>query len=329
MVNPSILSKRTNYQPFEYPWAYNAWYKQQKMHWLPEEVALREDVADWNRNLSTNEKNLLTQIFRFFTQADIDVAYAYNHIYQPIFAVKPEITMMLSSFANMESIHIAAYAHLLNTIGMPETEFKAFQQYKAMMDKHEYIKQFNPFLYAPHTKEFKEELARSLAVYSAFTEGLQLFSSFVILLNFTRFNKMKGMGQIVTWSIRDESLHVDSMIKLTRTFIEENKRLIWTDEFKKTIYDICRKMVELEDSFIDLAFEQGGIEGLTPDEVKQYIRYIADRRLLQLGLKPNFKVKDNPLEWVDYIINAPEHTNFFENRPTTYAKAAVTGWDEI
>jgi ribonucleotide reductase beta subunit family protein with ferritin-like domain len=88
-------------------------------------------------------------------------------------------------------------------------------------------------------------------------------------------------------------------------------------------------MVDLEDKFIDLAFDLGPVEGLTPDEVKQYIRHIADRRLLQLGLKPNYGVKDNPLEWVDWVVNGVEHTNFFENKATEYAKGTLTGtWDE-
>jgi len=167
-------------------------------------------------------------------------------------------------------------------------------------------------------------LARELAVFSAFGEGLQLFASFIMLLNFQRFGKMKGMCQIVTWSIRDESHHVENMIKLFHSLIDENKH-IWNDDFKKTLYDICRDMVMLEDKFIDLAFEQGGVEGLEPDQVKQYIRHIADRRLLQLGLKPNFAVKDNPLPWLDWILNGVEHTNFFENRATEYAKGSMTG----
>src|SRR5690606_2672038 len=135
---------------------------------------------------------------------------------------------------------------------------------------------------------------KTLAVYSAFGEGMQLFSSFAILLNFARYNKMKGMCQIVTWSIRDESLHVESMIKLFHAFIDENKQ-IWKNDLKGEIYQAALDMVDLEDKFIELAFKQGGIEGLEKEEVKQYIRYIADRRLLQLGLKPKFKVKENPL----------------------------------
>ena len=136
----------------------------------------------------------------------------------------------------------------------------------------------------------KENTAKHIAVFSAFTEGMQLFSSFIMLLNFPRHGKMKGMGQIVTWSIVDETQHCESMIKLFRTFIQENNE-IWNDELKSQIYTLAERMVALEDKFIDLAFEMGAMEDLSIDDVKKYIRYIADRRLISLGLKGSFKVK--------------------------------------
>jgi len=200
---------------------------------------------------------------------------------------------------------------------MPEVEYKAFAEYEAMADKHEYIDAVRV------AKGDKKSIAKALAIYSGFTEGLQLFSSFIILLNFPRFGKMKGMGQIITYSIRDESLHVEAMTKLFREFIQENID-IWTDDFKKEIYEACRTMVELEDRFLDLVFEQGDIEGLTKKEMQKYIRYIADRRLLQLGLKPNYSVKDNPLGWLDEVLGV-EHQNFFEGRATAYMKAGLRG----
>lgn len=313
----SILAKRDTYKPFKYQFAFEIFQKQHSSHWLPTEVVLHDDVSDWQYKLTKEERNLLTQVFRFFTTADIDVAAGYCNHFLPMFH-HPELRMMMTSFAAMEGIHIWAYSLLLDTVGMPEVEYSAFQNFKEMQDKHEYLAEFKG--------KTKADVAKTLAVYSAFTEGLQLFSSFVILLNFPRHNKMKGMGQIVTWSIRDETLHVDGMIRVFRALIEENPRL-WTDEFKKELYDIARKMIELEDAFIDLCFEMGGIEGLTADEVKKYCRYIADRRLLQLGLKPNWKIKDNPLPWVDWMVNGVEHANFFETRATEYSKGTVKGWD--
>ena len=321
----SLTDSRTHYKPLEYSWAFEAFQLSEKMHWLPQEVKLDKDVRDWNSKLSAPEKNLLTQIFRFFTQGDVDVAAGYLEKFIPLFP-KPELRMMMSSFAAREAVHIEAYSLLIDTLGLPEDEYRAFAEYEAMASKHSYIEKFKP------NKSDKRSVAEALAVYPAFTEGLQLFSSFVMLLNFTRpegGGVMTGMGEIVEWSIKDESLHVESMMKLFETYIQENPEM-WTDEFRGNLYQIAREMVTLEDKFIDLAFEMGGIKGMTSDEVKLYVRYLADRRLLQLGLKPNYGVKENPLPWVDEIINSVVHTNFFEGRATEYGKGSLTGsWKNV
>jgi ribonucleoside-diphosphate reductase beta chain len=316
----SLLDAKPVYKPFNYPWAYDAWLKQQQIHWLPEEVPLADDVRDWKHNLTSSEKNLLSQIFRFFTQADIEVNNCYMKHYSQVF--KPiEVQMMLSAFSNMETVHIAAYSHLLDTIGMPENEYSAFMKYKEMKDKYDYMHKFGVGT--------KKDIATTLAAFGGFTEGLQLFASFAILLNFQRFGKMKGMGQIVAWSVRDETLHTNSIIKLFRTFVQENPE-VWDEELKGRIYEACATIVHFEDAFIDLAFEMGNVEGLTSREVKRYIRYIADRRLSQLGLKDIYMIDANPLPWLDEILNGVEHTNFFENRVTEYSKASTTGtWENV
>lgn len=317
----NLLEENHVYKPFRYPWCFDAWQIQQRVHWLPEEVPLAEDVRDWKDKLTTTERNLMTQIFRFFTQQDIEVSAGYDvfiNLFGPV-----EVKMMMKAFNGIETIHTVAYAHLLDTVGMPEVEYSAFLKYKEMKDKADYLAKFrNPSADDPRS------IAKSLAVFSAFTEGLQLFASFAMLMNFPRFNKMKGMGQIVSWSVRDETLHVENMIHLFHTFVLENPE-IWDDELKKDLYDICREMVAHEDAFIDLAFEMGPIEGLDAEQMKQYIRFIADRRLLQLGLRPNFGVKKNPLGWMDEMMNSLEFANFFEARATEYSRAATTGsWDD-
>ena len=231
--------------------------------------------------------------------------------------------MMLLGFAAREALHIAAYSHLIETLGLPETTYNEFLEYQEMKDKHDYVLELS------NKNGDAQSTATHIAVFSAFTEGMQLFSSFIMLLNFPRMGKMKGMGQIVTWSIVDETQHCEGMIKLFRTYIQENNE-IWNDELKSKIYTIAEKMVELEDKFIDLSFATGAIEGLSREDVKQYIRYIADRRLISMGMKGIFKVKKNPLPWVEEMINAPTHTNFFENRATDYAKGALSGkWDDV
>jgi ribonucleoside-diphosphate reductase beta chain len=281
---------------------------------MPEEVPLGEDLKDWAVKLNDKERNLLTQIFRFFTQSDIEVADNYMERYGRVF--KPtEVKMMLSSFANMETIHIAAYALLLETIGMPESEFGAFMQYQAMRDKHDFMQKFGV--------ETNADIARTLAMFGGFTEGLQLFASFAMLMNFPRFNKMKGMGQIVSWSIRDESLHCEGIIKLYHAFNAETKCV--TPEVAADIVECCKSVVLMEDAFIDLAFEAGEIQGMTPHDIKQYIRFIADWRLRQLHLPEVYGIKENPLPWLQSLLSGVEHANFFEARATEYSKAATTG----
>jgi ribonucleoside-diphosphate reductase beta chain len=317
-----LTEERSYFKPFNYAWAYDAWLLHEQSHWLHTEVNMAEDVKDWKNKITSEEKSFLTHIFRFFTQGDIDVAGGYVNNYLPYFK-QPEIRMMLAGFAAREALHIAAYSHLIETLGMPESTYSEFLEYEAMKDKHEY------FVDMSNSNGTVESVATNIAAFSAFTEGMQLFSSFIMLLNFPRHGKMKGMGQIITWSIVDETLHAENMIKLFREYINENIS-IWNDDLKGKIYTIAEKMVELEDKFIDLAFAIGPMEGLTPEEVKTYIRYICDRRLISLGLKGIFKVKKNPLLWVESMINAPTHTNFFENKSTDYARGALTGeWGDI
>ena len=222
---------------------------------------------------------------------------------------------MLASFANREGVHQRAYALLNDTLGLPEEEFHKFLEYSEMADKIEFMQDNNVSTH--------QGLALALA-QSVFNEGMSLFASFVMLLNFQRFGKMKGMGTIVEWSIRDESMHVQGNAKLFRTFCDEHPRVV-TDELKSKIYQLSKDSVALEDKFIKLAFKGNFIEGITEKEVKQYIRHIADRRLLQLGMKPKFNVKDNPIPWLDWILNGTSHDNFFEKRVTEYSVTSMEG----
>jgi ribonucleoside-diphosphate reductase beta chain len=317
-----MTDERNYFKPFNYPWAYEAWLKHEQSHWLHTEVPMAEDVKDWKKKLSQPEKDFLTNIFRFFTQGDIDVAGGYVKNYLPHFP-QPEIRMMLSGFAAREALHIAAYSHLIETLGLPEVTYSQFMEYQEMKDKHDYVEEISS------SNGTVASTAEHIAVFSAFTEGMQLFSSFIMLLNMPRHGMMKGMGQIVTWSIVDETMHAESMIKLFREYIKENPE-IWNDELKGKIYTIAERMVELEDKFIDISFAGAEMRDLSAEDVKKYIRYIADRRLISLGMKGVFKVKKNPLPWVEEMINAPVHGNFFENRVTDYAKGTLSGnWGDV
>lgn len=320
MNNIELLTPSVGFKPFRYPWAYDMWKKQNQVHWLAEEVPLGEDIRDWHHKLTTEEKNLLTQIFRFFVQADIEVADNYQERLSRVF--KPtEIKMMLAVFGAMEATHIDAYAHLIDTIGLPEAEYSAFMKYKAMKDKHDYLTAFNV--------DTPEDTALTLATFGGFVEGLQLFASFAMLMNFPRFNKMKGMSQIVTWSIRDESLHCEGIVKLFKEYCREQFGGI-PDSLRASITDACSTIVTLEDSFIDQAFELGGVQGMDAQDIKNYIRFIGDWRLSQLGLRPIYGVTEHPLPWLAPLLNGVEHANFFEQRSTEYSKGATKGeWSDV
>lgn len=317
----SLLKFSKTYKPFIYPWAVELTKKHEEIHWIEDEAELSEDVQDWRTKLSDSEKDFITQVLRLFTQSDVQVGENYHEFLIPKFK-NNEIRNMLSSFATREGVHQRAYALLNDTLGLPDEEYHAFLEYKEMADKIDFMSHGDA---STHTG-----LALALA-QSVFNEGMSLFASFVMLLNFQRFGKMKGMGTIVEWSIRDETMHVQGNAKLFREFCDEHPRIV-NDELKSKIYKMAIEGVKLEDSFIDLAYNGHAIQGLTKDDVKQYIRHIADRRLLQLGMKTNFKAKKNPLPWLDWVLNGASHDNFFEKRVTEYSVVGMEGewgWDKV
>jgi len=314
-----LMEFSETYKPFYYPWAVDLTSRHEKSHWIEDEIDLSEDVADWKgAKMTIAEKEYITNILRLFTQSDVAVGQNYYDIFIPRFK-NNEIRNMLGSFASREGIHQRAYALLNETLGLPDSEYHAFLEYKEMTDKVDFMMD----------NDSNTLTGTGLALAKmVFNEGVSLFASFVMLLNFQRFGKMKGMGKVVEWSIRDESMHVEGNAKLFKAFCAEHTRIV-DDEFKAAIYAMAKKSVRLEDKFIDLAYEVGDMEGLGKEEVKQYIRYITDRRLLQLGLKPNFKVKENPLPWLEWVLNGADHTNFFEGRVTEYEVAGLNGsWHE-
>ena len=310
-----ILGTRTNYKPIQYEWAENLFDKHEKMHWLPTEVPMADDIRDYNTRLTTGEKNLLIQILRFFTQGDLEVQNNYNtqliHNFQ-----LPEITMMLSSFAAREGIHIKAYSHLNDTLGLPEEDYSKFLEYEEMrkkIDKMHY--------YSSGASVSDMALALNLAVFGGFIEGVSLFGSFAVLLNFSRRGLMKGVGQIVAWSAEDESIHSLGVSTLFKTLVQESN--INLEVLADRVYTACIDKVNAEKEFLKLCFADGDVIGLKLEDSYKYIEYLADMRLRGLGYEPLFKVSSNPLPYMDTMLSAKEHTNFFENRATEYAKGAI------
>lgn len=309
-----LLEFSKTYKPFAYPWAVELTKKHEEVHWVEDEAELSEDVQDWKTKLTEEEKEFVTQVLRLFTQSDVQVGENYHELLIPKFK-NNEVRNMLSSFANREGVHQRAYALLNDTLGLADEEYHAFLEYKEMSDKIDFMKDGDC--------STQTGLALSLA-QSVFNEGMSLFASFVMLLNFQRFGKMKGMGTIVEWSIRDETIHVQGNAKLFREFCDEHPRIV-NDELKSKIYTMAKQAVDLEDKFIALAFKGNDVQGLTKEEVRKYIRHIADRRLLQLGLKTKFRQKDNPLPWLDWVLNGASHDNFFEKRVTEYSVNGMEG----
>lgn len=314
-MTPGLLTPSASYKPLRYPWALEACRQQHRVHWIGESVPLGEDVKDWATNLTLSEKGLLSQIFRFFTQSDIEVSDCYHQKYSQVF--KPtEVRMMLGSFAAMESIHILAYALLLETVGMSDDEFSAFAGIPAMSAKVDYMHTFGV--------ETHDDILRTTAMFGGATEGLSLWSMFAMLMNFPRRGRMKGMGQIVSWSVRDEGLHAESIIRLHNTFAAEIGGR--SKAVERDIIEVFETQVRLEDAFIDTAFEMGPVDGMTPAEIKAYVRFVADWRLRQLNLPPIYgDVRVNPLPWLQSMLSGVEHANFFENRATEYSQAASKG----
>lgn len=312
----SVFEPRVTLKPYDYSWAVEATKKQQRIHWIAEEVPMSKDVKDWHTKLSEPEKNLARNIMLLFTQSDIDVGNGYlDHYMERI--KNPEIRFMLTTFAAQEVIHVLAYSYLMETLGFKDEDYSEFMNYKAMLDKHESVMAMK--------SDDLEEFLVTMATFGAFIEGLQLFASFIMLLNFQRSGKLKGMGQIVAWSVRDETLHCHSICRLYKTILEENRDVVDVVRIREKVRENGKKAVEHEDAFIDKAFEFGEVEGLSPDQVKSYIRYVADRRFEMLDIEPEYGQYADPQPWFEEMIGGVEHVNFFENRSTAYAKAASSG----
>jgi len=311
----SLLEGSLVYKPFSYPEFVNKATEHERIHWIEDELELQTDVAHWrNGKLTDNEKNQITQILKLFTTSDVAVGTNYLEFYIPKFK-NNEARAMLASFASREFIHQRSYALLNDTLGLDEAEFSAFLDVKQMSEKVDFMANIDMHSHSG--------TALSIA-RSVLNEGVSLFSAFAMLLNYQRYGKMPGMCTVVEWSARDETMHSDGMAMLFRKFCEEHPRIV-TDDFKKSIYEMFRTAIKLEDKVIDIAFSLGDVQGLSSAEVKQYIRYLADRRLIQLGLKGNWKVKENPLPWMETMLGSDSMSNFFEKRVTDYNAAGMNG----
>lgn len=315
-----LTEPRHYYKPFEYQQAFDFYKNQHRVHWLADEIPLASDLNDWKQNLTESEKNLIGNILKSFAQTEVHVNDYWSSKISQWFP-KPEIVAMAGAFGAFEAIHAEAYARLNDELGLDN--FQAFMEDEASCNKIERL------LETP--SETIEEKALALAIFSAFTEGVNLFSSFAILMSFQLRNLLKGTGNIVEWSVRDESLHSQAGCWLFRTLMQESPELN-TVEMRDNVTEACHLSVKLEFDFIDKAFEMGEIDGLNKEQLKNFIKARANDKMKELGYNPVYNDIDPALlkqmEWFGHLTSGRTHQDFFANRVTDYSKS--TGdWSDL
>jgi ribonucleoside-diphosphate reductase beta chain len=320
----NLLHERIVYKPFEYPQAYEYWLSQQQAHWLHTEVPMMSDLTDWNSNLNATEKNIIGSILKGFAQTETVVNDYWSGLVTKWFR-KPEVIMMATTFGSMETVHAEAYSLLNETLGLDN--FSEFLEDESTMAKIENLMFVRDSF---NSEKDLHEIAKSLAIFSAFTEGVNLFSSFAVLLSFKMRNKLKGVGQIVEWSIRDESMHSEAGCWLFRTLIEENP-FLKTKELEAAINEAALLSLKLELDFIDKVYELGDLEGCPKYDLQNFIKNRVNTKLGDLGYNPIITDIDmtavERMKWFDHLSAGKQHTDFFANRVTNYSKGHMT-WDE-
>jgi len=315
----SLLEERVVYKPFEYPKAFDYWLKQQQAHWLHTEVPMAQDVTDWKSNMKSHEKNVVGQILKGFAQTETIVNDYWSTLVTKWFR-KPEVIMMGTTLGSSETIHAEAYSLLNEQLGLDD--FSEFLEDEATMAKIESL--MNVRDNHDGTANWHER-AKSLAIFSAFTEGVNLFSSFAVLLSYKMRNLLKGVGQIVEWSVRDESLHSEAGCWLFRTLMTEHPEFK-TKKLVKEIEDAAHLALKLEFDFIDKVFEMGDLENLGREELKNFIRHRVNTKMADLGLDPIIPAEEidkgalKTMKWFDAVIAGKQQTDFFANRVTNYSK---------
>ena len=318
-----LFTERVPYKPFEFPVYYEeGWLKQAQAFWLHTEISMQGDVKDWNENLTKEEKHLVGNILLGFAQTECAVSDYWTQFVTQWFP-KHEIKQMAMMFGSQETIHATAYSYLNETLGLDD--FSAFLHEPAVAEKFELLTATT----APWTHndlntnpQARKEVARSLAIFSAFSEGVSLYSSFAVLYSFQMRNLLKGIGQQMKWSVRDESLHSRMGCQLFRHMCDEYPEL--REEAKESILEASKLIMDLEFKFIDKMFELGDLENLKKEDLKHFITQRINEKLQELGYEGNYEFnrkKAENLDWFYHLTGGTTHTDFFAIRPTDYSKA--------
>lgn len=326
----SLFKERIEYKPFEYPVYYlEGWLKQAQAFWLHTEISMQGDVKDWNEVLLPHEKNIVGNILLGFAQTECAVSDYWTTMVTNWFP-KHEIKQMAMMFGSQETIHATAYSYLNETLGLED--FSAFLHEPAVSEKFELLTSTE----ADYTHEdllkdprARKEVARSLAIFSAFAEGVSLYSSFAVLYSFQMRNMLKGIGQQMKWSVRDESLHSKMGCQLFRHMCEEYPEL--KELVRPDVEHAAKLMVDMEHKFIEKMFEMGDLENLKATDLKNFILKRANEKLVELGYEPKMKYDEksaSELDWFYHLTGGHTHTDFFAVRPTDYSKAGEDeNWD--
>jgi len=310
-----LFDNRIEYKPFEYPEYYTeGWLKQAQAFWLHTEISMSGDVKDWNERLTDKEKSLVGNILLGFAQTECAVSDYWTQKVVGWFP-KHEIQQMAMMFGSQETIHAVAYSYLNETLGLED--FKAFLHEPATAKRFENL--------VAYEGNSPRGIASSLAIFSAFAEGVSLYSAFAVLYSFQMRNLLKGIGQQMKWSVRDESLHSKMGCRLFRHMCEENSQLL--NLCRSDVIKAAEDMVQLEAMYIQKMFEAGEIEGISSYDLINFIKKRANEKLVELGYVDlgsyfpyNSKAADN-LDWFYHLTGGVTHTDFFAMRPTDYSKA--------
>jgi ribonucleoside-diphosphate reductase beta chain len=318
-----LFDERIPYKPFEYPIYYTeGWLKQAQAFWLHTEISMQNDVKDFKENLSYSERNLVGNILLGFAQTECAVSDYWTQYVTKWFP-KHEIKQMAMMFGSQETIHATAYSYLNETLGLEN--FEAFLHEPAIADRFDSLVSTKAEYTHSQLKSdinAQRDVARSIAIFSAFAEGVALYSSFAVLYSFQMRNLLKGIGQQMKWSVRDESLHSRMGCQLFNHMCEENPSL--RQAVKEDVEDAARLIVDMEMRFIDKIFEEGDLENLKASDLKEFIKKRTNEKLAELGYNGIFEYKSDSaseLDWFYHLTGGHTHTDFFAIRPTDYSKA--------
>ena len=318
-----LFDERVTYKPFDYPVYYtDGWLKQAQAFWLHTEIPMQNDVKDFRENLSDAERQVVGNILLGFAQTECAVGDYWTTMVTKWFP-KHEIRQMAMMFGSQETIHAAAYSYLNDTLGLED--YSAFMHDEVMASRFENL--VNTKADYTHedlkaSKEARKDVARSIAIFSAFAEGVALYSSFAVLYSFQMRNLLKGIGQQMKWSVRDESLHSNMGVALFNHMCDEYPEL--RSAVADEILDAAILMSGMEMKFIDRIFDGTDLENLSADDLKAFIQYRTNSKMKELGYDKIFVENDKALErmeWFNHLTGGVTHTDFFAMRPTDYSKA--------